>query len=123
MNGGADEIRTRDLLHAMQSRSQLRHGPTCAGRGSSLANWSDRELRTPAPCDEYTRFCVTVTAKSGRARPMMQTMQHLWAPWRMEFIKGPKPEGCFFCEAAAADPSDDADHLVLARGKLALAIL
>src|SRR5260370_42695546 len=54
---------------------------------------------------------------------MIQTMQHLWAPWRMEFIKGPKPSGCFFCEAAAADPSDDADHLVLARGELALAIL
>src|SRR5258708_20295417 len=50
-------------------------------------------------------------------------MQHLWAPWRMEFIKGPKPSGCFFCEAAAADPSQDADHLVLARGDLALAIL
>jgi ATP adenylyltransferase len=50
-------------------------------------------------------------------------MQHLWAPWRMEFIKGPKPSGCFFCEAAAADPSDDAQLLVLARGKLALAIL
>ena len=54
---------------------------------------------------------------------MMQTMQHLWAPWRMEFIKGPKPSGCFFCEAAAADPSDDAELLVLARGELALAIL
>jgi ATP adenylyltransferase len=54
---------------------------------------------------------------------MIQAMQHLWAPWRMEFIKGPKPSGCFFCEAAAADPSNDADHLVLARGELALAIL
>ena len=54
---------------------------------------------------------------------MMQTMQHLWAPWRMEFIKGPKPSGCFFCEAAAADPSDDPLHLVLARGELALVIL
>ena len=54
---------------------------------------------------------------------MMQTMQHLWAPWRMEFIKGPKPSGCFFCEAAAADGSHDAKLLVLARGELALAIL
>jgi len=54
---------------------------------------------------------------------MMQTMQHLWAPWRMEFIKGPKPSGCFFCEAAVADPSRDAELLVLARGELALAIL
>src|ERR1700686_2795462 len=54
---------------------------------------------------------------------MMQTMQHLWAPWRMEFIKGPKRAGCFFCEAAAADGSQDAELLVLARGELALAIL
>jgi len=54
---------------------------------------------------------------------MIQAMQHLWAPWRMEFIKGPKPSGCFFCEAADADPSEDAEHLVLARGELALVIL
>jgi ATP adenylyltransferase len=54
---------------------------------------------------------------------MIQPVQHLWAPWRMEFIKGPKPSGCFFCEAAAADPLEDAEHLVLARGDLALAIL
>jgi ATP adenylyltransferase len=54
---------------------------------------------------------------------MIQPMQHLWAPWRMEFIKAPKPSGCFFCEAASADPSDDALHLVLARGEFALVIL
>jgi ATP adenylyltransferase len=54
---------------------------------------------------------------------MIPAMQHLWAPWRMEFIKGPRPAGCFLCEAAAADPADDADHLVLARSELALAML
>ena len=50
-------------------------------------------------------------------------MEHLWAPWRMEFIKAPKATGCFFCEAAAADPSDDANHLVLARSDLGLVML
>jgi len=50
-------------------------------------------------------------------------MQHLWAPWRREFTKGPRPEGCFFCAAAAAAPAEDADHLVLARTDLAMAIL
>jgi ATP adenylyltransferase len=50
-------------------------------------------------------------------------MEHLWAPWRMEFIKGPKPSSCFFCEAAAADPSRDPEHLVLARTALSLAML
>ena len=54
---------------------------------------------------------------------MIQPMEHLWAPWRMEFIKGPKPAGCVFCEAAAADPADDPAHLVLARTNLSLAIL
>lgn len=54
---------------------------------------------------------------------MIQPMQHLWAPWRLEFIKGPRPSGCFFCEAAVANPSEDAEHLVLARSNLALAIL
>ena len=54
---------------------------------------------------------------------MIQPMEHLWAPWRMEFIKGPKPSGCFICEAAAADPADDEAHLVLARTTLSLAIL
>src|SRR2546423_13077758 len=50
-------------------------------------------------------------------------MQHLWVPVCKVFIKGPKPQRCFFCAAAAADPSQDADHLVLARSGLALAIL
>lgn len=53
---------------------------------------------------------------------MIQRVQHLWAPWRMEFIKGPKPSGCFFCDAAA-NPAADAEHLVLARNNLAFAIL
>jgi ATP adenylyltransferase len=54
---------------------------------------------------------------------MIQPMQHLWAPWRMEFINAPKPSSCFFCEAAAADPATDPDHLVLARSDLSLVML
>ncbi|HEY4844810.1 MAG TPA: HIT domain-containing protein [Candidatus Dormibacteraeota bacterium] len=50
-------------------------------------------------------------------------MQHLWAPWRMEFIKAPKPTGCFFCEAAAADAAADPEHLVLTRSDLGLVML
>jgi ATP adenylyltransferase len=50
-------------------------------------------------------------------------MEHLWAPWRMEFIKAPKPSGCFFCEAAAADPAADPEHLVLARSEAGLVML
>lgn len=50
-------------------------------------------------------------------------MERLWAPWRAEFIGGPKPAGCFFCEAAAAPPSSDREHLVVARTPRCLAIL
>jgi ATP adenylyltransferase len=41
----------------------------------------------------------------------------------MEFIKAPKPSGCFLCDAAAADPARDAELLVLARTELSLAVL
>ena len=41
----------------------------------------------------------------------------------MEFIKGPKAQGCFFCEAAAAGPGHDQELLVLARTELAIAML
>jgi ATP adenylyltransferase len=54
---------------------------------------------------------------------MIQPVQHLWAPWRMEFIKAPKAAGCFFCEAAAAPQGDDAAHLVLARNATCLVML
>jgi ATP adenylyltransferase len=50
-------------------------------------------------------------------------MQHLWAPWRMEFINAPKPQGCFFCEAAEPDQQRDRERFVLARTELCLALL
>ena len=50
-------------------------------------------------------------------------MEHLWAPWRLQYIDAPRPAGCFFCEAAAGDPSTDADRLVVARSERCLAIL
>jgi ATP adenylyltransferase len=54
---------------------------------------------------------------------MIQPVKHLWAPWRMEFIKADQTSRCFFCEAAAADPEEDPAHLVLARSDLSLAML
>ena len=41
--------------------------------------------------------------------------QRLWAPWRLEYIKGPKPDECIFCSAASSD--DDAASYVVARGE------
>ncbi len=38
----------------------------------------------------------------------------LWTPWRMAFIRGPKPTGCIFCEKAR-DRNDRVNY-VLVRG-------
>jgi ATP adenylyltransferase len=45
----------------------------------------------------------------------------LWAPWRIEYIRGPKPGECIFCAAAASD--DDARHGVVHRGRRCLVLV
>jgi ATP adenylyltransferase len=50
-------------------------------------------------------------------------MESLWAPWRMEFIRGDRDGACFLCEAAAADPDRDRELLVLARGAKSFVIM
>ena len=51
-------------------------------------------------------------------------MEHLWAPWRIEYVERNKPdkETCVFCEAFS-NPSLDRKNLVLFRGKYAFVIL
>lgn len=41
--------------------------------------------------------------------------QKLWAPWRMEFFRAPKEEGCFLCRIIAEGPERDAENLVICR--------
>lgn len=48
-------------------------------------------------------------------------MEVLWAPWRMEYILGPKPDGCVFCLPEETD--GDRDRLVLARGRHGFVIM
>lgn len=49
-------------------------------------------------------------------------MDHLWAPWRMEFIREVgKAAGCFLCNAGASDR--DREDLVVARGRTAFVLL
>jgi ATP adenylyltransferase len=51
-------------------------------------------------------------------------MEHLWAPWRREFVTGEKPEGCIFCLfAGEAGAGDDRKNLVLGRTAHSFAIL
>jgi ATP adenylyltransferase len=47
-------------------------------------------------------------------------MDHLWSPWRLEYVISKKPEGCVFC--LRGDESAQAD-LVVHRGQLAYVIL
>ena len=42
-------------------------------------------------------------------------MNKLWAPWRIDYIRAPKEEGCIFC--AKSEPGDDRENLVLFRGE------
>jgi len=42
-------------------------------------------------------------------------MKHIWAPWRIDYIKSPKEDGCFLCRYFSED--QDRKNLVLARGK------
>jgi ATP adenylyltransferase len=47
----------------------------------------------------------------------------LWAPWRMEFIRAPKPDGCIFCDFPAAPVADDRANLVVHRSAHAFTCL
>ncbi len=48
--------------------------------------------------------------------------QPLWAPWRMEYILGAKPDDCVLC-LPPDDVSRDEARLVLHRGKTAFVIM
>ncbi|HEY6104068.1 MAG TPA: HIT domain-containing protein [bacterium] len=48
-------------------------------------------------------------------------MKQLWAPWRLEYIQGPKSDGCFLCAAAAG--TDDEAALVVYRGRASFVVV
>jgi ATP adenylyltransferase len=49
-------------------------------------------------------------------------MDHLWSPWRMTYIQGPKTDkGCIFCQAL--DSPNGLDNLIIHRGTSAYVIL
>jgi ATP adenylyltransferase len=49
--------------------------------------------------------------------PTPEAPQPLWAPWRMKYLKRPKPEGCPLCDAL------EQDQLILHRGDRAFVIM
>lgn len=48
-------------------------------------------------------------------------MKNLWAPWRIDYILGPKPDECVFCLPETND--EDEERLVLYRGKKCFVIM
>jgi ATP adenylyltransferase len=46
-------------------------------------------------------------------------MKQIWAPWRMQYILGPREEGCVFC----FDPAADRSRHVLKRTEKAFVLL
>lgn len=48
-------------------------------------------------------------------------MKTLWAPWRIEYILGPKPDECIFC--IPEDTSEDEERLILYRGEQSFVIM
>lgn len=50
-------------------------------------------------------------------------MEHLHAPWRMEYIGAPQPPGCLFCRVQDAPPEDDAENLVVHRAPLGVVLM
>ena len=47
--------------------------------------------------------------------------ERLWAPWRLDYIKGPKPDECIFCTGPEA--GDDAAKYIVRRGEHCFAML
>lgn len=48
-------------------------------------------------------------------------MKNLWAPWRIDYILGPKPDECVFC--LPSDLKEDEQRLVLYRGRTCFVIM
>jgi len=48
-------------------------------------------------------------------------MNHIWAPWRIKYIRSPKHNGCIFCDFPKENR--DEERLILYRGKHAFIIM
>src|SRR5207237_10860144 len=55
------------------------------------------------------------------ARVTTMPEERLWAPWRLDYIKGPKPDECIFCAGPSA--SEDPVKYIVKRGDHCFAML
>jgi ATP adenylyltransferase len=77
-------------------------------------------VRIAAPCEACLADALSCE-DVARAAWSFHTMELLWAPWRMEYILGPKPDACVFCLPESQD--GDRERLVLARGRYTFVIM
>jgi ATP adenylyltransferase len=48
-------------------------------------------------------------------------MQQIWSPWRIDYVRAPKPDGCVFCSAPQQGDTDE--NLILFRGEHAYVMM
>lgn len=53
----------------------------------------------------------------------MSSDRPLWAPWRIEFIRGEKDGTCFLCNNAQINPDSQEEALIVHRGKSCFVIV
>jgi len=53
----------------------------------------------------------------------MSSDRPLWAPWRIEFIRGEKENTCFLCDNAQSNPDSQEEPLIIHRGKTCFVII
>ncbi len=47
----------------------------------------------------------------------MSSNRPLWAPWRIEFIRGEEEDSCFLCDNEQYNPRSGEENLIIYRGK------
>ena len=48
-------------------------------------------------------------------------MKKLWAPWRIDYIRSPKEDGCIFCKKSQSN--NDRNNLILYRGNKSFVLM
>ena len=109
----ADEANTSRLADA---------GGVDAGAGPQAARSRlvTAAARTFTPALPLQRATTGIFGRGGACLEW-DVAEHLWAPWRLSYIKGEKEEGCIFCNRLHR--SDDENDLILYRGQRSFIIL
>ncbi len=70
---------------------------------------------------QYSRESEDAVALNGDSEYYIGAMEHLWAPWRIEYLKRAPESDCFLCYNPAQN--EDEANLILHRGQYNFVIL